>query len=251
MSNHDSEGNHGASSGSPPPVGAMIPQPLRASSTSSGYEISLPENTVSTLGNFDIKNTLYYVGDTDVGSSDLSVGNPKLPPGSNHELICGTSFNDVTVAGKHHICLRCLESTYTNSHSYSYQRRTCIFDCPIVSNSPAQNWDHFRAEHVWENGSYPCRVPNCARRFKRMPDLMRHYSIYCTRADKFPCDVIGCKFGGDNGFPRKDKLRDHKRKVHEGKAAPDQLMRRRPLAPKPQGGLSASQLPVGESSRQG
>jgi len=29
--------------------------------------------------------------------------------------------------------------------------------------------------------------------------------------------VIGCKYGGDNDFPRKDKLKSHFKNVREGK----------------------------------
>ncbi|KAL8680435.1 MAG: hypothetical protein Q9186_003395 [Xanthomendoza sp. 1 TL-2023] len=37
---------------------------------------------------------------------------------------------------------------------------------------------------------------------------------------KYPCGFPGCERGGDNGFPRKDKLKSHFENVHRGRGIP-------------------------------
>jgi hypothetical protein len=93
---------------------------------------------------------------------------------------------------------------------------------------------HYKTHFENEQGRYRCKAPNCNTTFARWGELTRHYGTHCLKPETFPCDVIGCKFGGENGFKRKDKLSDHRRKVHDEKATPDQLMRmqKRKLAPK-------------------
>lgn len=90
--------------------------------------------------------------------------------------------------------------------------------------------DHFRHE-----GQLRCIEDRCDYGAKRWPDLKRHYtSKHCLNPKtKFPCPEIGCKYGGDNGFTRKDKLKSHRDKVH-GKRA-DTGKRSRVSKPNAQG----------------
>ena len=95
------------------------------------------------------------------------------------------------------------------------------------------NWStHYQQHFKTENGKYPCTILDCKKVASRWADLKRHAkSQHCVHAERFPCDVWSCKYGGDNGFLRRDKLLSHKRNVHDGKAAPNQPMRK--LMPKP------------------
>ncbi|KAL2036778.1 hypothetical protein N7G274_010502 [Stereocaulon virgatum] len=66
-----------------------------------------------------------------------------------------------------------------------------------------------------------CKQEYCKYSTKRYSDIKRHYAAkHCKNAKKFPCHIIGCKFSGDNGFPRKDKLRDHLKASHRDMFAP-------------------------------
>lgn len=94
--------------------------------------------------------------------------------------------------------------------------------------------NHYKWHFKDEQGRYRCKAPNFDTTFARWGELTRHYGTHCLKSKTFPCDVSGCKYGGKNGFKRHDKLLSHKRNMHDGKAAPDQLMRmqKRKLAPK-------------------
>lgn len=128
-------------------------------------------------------------------------------------------------------CPEC--AIYRSVHGYRGRELWCI--CGYMTT-----WQggyvapHYRTHFEDEQGRYRCHAPNCDTTFARWGELTRHYRAHCLKPKTFPCDVIGCKYGGENGFTRKDKLSDHRRKVHDGKAAPDQLMRmqKRKLAPK-------------------
>lgn len=65
---------------------------------------------------------------------------------------------------------------------------------------------------------YRCLEQHCHFNTKRIADLVRHYRTkHCENPPNFSCQVLGCKYGGENGFARKDKLKSHYRNVHEGK----------------------------------
>ena len=82
--------------------------------------------------------------------------------------------------------------------------------------------NHFRHE-----GQFRCIEDRCVYGAKRWSDLKRHYtSKHCLDPKtKFPCPEIDCKYGGNNGFTRKDKLKSHREKVHEKHARPEKRFR--------------------------
>ena len=74
--------------------------------------------------------------------------------------------------------------------------------------------------HYGQTGKYTCLEQNCQVVTKNFGDLRRHYKAkHCTNPNKeqFPCPVVWCKYSGNNGFARKDKLKSHYKNIHEGK----------------------------------
>lgn len=74
--------------------------------------------------------------------------------------------------------------------------------------------------HYGKPGDYRCREIDCKFNTKRFRDLMRHSSSkHCINPKSFECPVISCKYH-QQGFTRKDKLKDHFQKVHGGISQP-------------------------------
>ena len=96
--------------------------------------------------------------------------------------------------------------------------------------------DHEKG-HYSHEGKYHCREEHCDTATKGWSDLLRHTrNKHCKKSKTFPCTHIGCSRGGENGFPRKDKLKDHINSVHKGPTSGSSRgsVQQR-IAPKPQG----------------
>ena len=104
----------------------------------------------------------------------------------------------------------------------------CEEDFSVVSHYDLKR--HMKS-HMFRSGLYHCDACDCTHTSKRCPDLIRHISTrHCLKTKNFPCPFPGCDRGDDNGFARKDKLKDHFEAVHRGRGiAPRQP---RLLAPK-------------------
>lgn len=88
--------------------------------------------------------------------------------------------------------------------------------------------------HFGKAGAYHCREKGCQTETNKFADLKRHCLVkHCTNPTKFPCSILGCRYGGDNGFTREDKLKSHYRNVHKGKIVPGKAFQ--PLKPKTEG----------------
>ena len=96
---------------------------------------------------------------------------------------------------------------------------------------------HFREEtsdQDW-NLIFTCKDDRCQIRSKRKDDVKRHYAtVHCKNPQRYPCHVIGCPFGGENGFTRKDKLTSHMKSTHKGLPLPGKRIQ----AIKPKAGIS-------------
>ena len=155
----------------------------------------------------------------DEENSMLSVTSTSAAPGSSRECSCITCGD----LGSHREIM-----WDVNSYHYRCRLSDCSFSIPVgyheakFYSRPAgeaaarkHEKNHFRHE-----GQFSCMEDRCVYSPKRWSDLKRHYtSKHCLNPKtKFPCPEIGCKYGGDNGFTRKDKLKSHREKVH-GKRA--------------------------------
>ena len=110
-----------------------------------------------------------------------------------------------------------------------------------IFSSSARVWAHevahFREETRDQDGKwiYTCTNDRCRIRTKRKDDVKRHYAtVHCKNPERFPCHVIGCPFGGENGFTRKDKLTSHMKSTHKGLPHPGKRLQ----AIKPKTGVS-------------
>ena len=157
-----------------------------------------------------------------VGSSDLI---SPLVHGSDQE--CG--------------CIACLkERLDLNLRNFGYSG---VFTCPVpdckkipffkIYQDRYSHRDYFDEHFTQSDKKYTCNAPDCGHISKRWPDLRRHSRTHCVRSPQFPCSQFGCSRGGNNGFHRMDKLKDHQRKVHQGNVAPKRPGQpMRPLQPK-------------------
>ena len=129
------------------------------------------------------------------------------PPGQSRELEVACD------------CIACFHTRFFQAIKTPGWFTCSIHGCEDYFCRNNQFASHYYNKHLHrEEGKYPCTASNCKHAFKRGSDLFRHNkAVHCLRAEKFPCNVIGCKYGGDNGFTRKDKLKSHVKNAHEGK----------------------------------
>ncbi|MCJ1463065.1 hypothetical protein MMC07_001670 [Pseudocyphellaria aurata] len=130
-------------------------------------------------------------------------------------------------------CISCFLKARIDSER-RFDRKSCIVGCSFRSQdwNFTADWRKHLPTHFFQDEKYHCKFPRCNRTFGRWEELTRHDKTHCLRPTKFACDVLDCKYSGNNGFLRHDKLLSHKRNVHDGKAPPGQLMRE--LEAKPQ-----------------
>lgn len=115
----------------------------------------------------------------------------------------------------------------------------CRFkDCDFTTDIHAEYISHERDHyHGPGNPLFRCVEQHCRFVTKRWPDLIRHNTVrHCTKPKQFACPVPWCKYSGDNGFARKDKLRSHQRNVHQGDAMSVATSNFRPIQPAMPGG---------------
>ena len=167
------------------------------------------------------------------GDEDPVPSNPEASAGTPVE----TDANRASASGLVKICtcITCLEvGTYVPGYQFNSngtrKNLTCrISHCQHVTrffnswkNNDASRPKHERS-HFDHQGKYACAENGCHFGSKKFSDLQRHYtSKHCTNpgSKKFPCPEIGCKYSGNSGFTRKDKLKSHQKNVHEGKFKP-------------------------------
>lgn len=73
----------------------------------------------------------------------------------------------------------------------------------------------------------------------------------CSNPKKFPCPALDCKYNGDNGFARKDKLTSHWKKVHQTVASTSASSSKAPRAIQPASSIAFEAGNGGRPSTQG
>ena len=72
-------------------------------------------------------------------------------------------------------------------------------------------------EHFGAKGKFRCIEPDCGFKSPWWGTLLRHYtSKHCDAPQRYPCPIVGCKYGGENGFKRPDKCQSHINEKHRG-----------------------------------
>ena len=61
---------------------------------------------------------------------------------------------------------------------------------------------------------FVCRFPKCDKSFSREPDLARHALKHQKGPRPYSCIESLCKYRGEKGFYRRDKLVSHRRNQH-------------------------------------
>lgn len=203
-------------SSDPPPGGAY------------GYS---RDNTFDTI--FDSNDVTYEDQTFAIGNGGMtenlrtSVDPSPSPMEAVNYSVSGPSLpltNDTTNACA---CIPCFVKSKREFINY-----TCVIGCDYRNFYWGNNSKAHLKTHFKEDKKFHCRAPLCGQIFGRWGELTRHYKTHCLRPKKFACDVFGCRYSGDNGFIRHDKLLSHKRNVHDGKAPPSQLMRRLQAKPR-------------------
>lgn len=159
----------------------------------------------------------------DRNNSVLGVTSPSATPSSSRECSCITCLD--------------LGSERVWSWTFNHTDYPCrLSDCNFNARPGSQIYCEYTNQlatrkheknHFRHEGQFRCIEDRCVYGAKRWSDLKRHYtSKHCLNPKtKFPCPEIGCKYGGNNGFTRKDKLKSHREKVHEKSARPEKCFR--------------------------
>ena len=207
----------------------------------------------------DMVETSFFGGvhvDTEARST-TSTALPSLPVGKPDEADDKTTVADLDrLRGIKHdrvcTCLNCLHFPYFpfrgdfQARFPALQYISCrVEGCTWIAASwrlwdvACHEDDHFREEARDQDGKfiYTCKNDRCHIRTKRKDDVKRHYAtVHCKNPERFPCHVIGCPFGGENGFTRKDKLTSHMKSTHKGLPHPGKRLQ----AIKPKTGVSST-----------
>ena len=152
-------------------------------------------------------------------SSIVEPAVPKLAPYAVENQAPGAGRRQDSVAGD--VC-NCIVCAGVGKKTDSLELPCRVPGCNVPSHNQILFFELSRKEasHFRVPGEYKfkCAENNCTVTVSSMADLRRHYtSKHCTKCEKFPCRFVWCKYSGDNGFKRKDKLTSHYRNSHEGK----------------------------------
>ena len=181
------------------------------------------------------------VGKPDEADDKITVADIDQLLGFTHARVCA--------------CLNCLDSplsliplTYRDRFPalqyVSCRIEGCTWILEVSKYPYRSEWEvfrheesHFRERTRDQDGKliFTCKDDRCQIRTKRKDDVKRHYAtVHCKNPERFPCHVIGCPFGGESGFTRKDKLTSHMKSTHKGLPHPGKRLQ----TIKPKAGVS-------------
>ena len=149
---------------------------------------------------------------------------PTLAPYSVESQAPGAGQHQLSDAGNVCDCIVCA-GVGKKLEEWVYQPACRVPGCNVPGhdsivffNLSSEEASHFR---IPGENKLTCAENDCHVKVSSMTDLKRHYtSKHCTKSEKFSCPLVWCKYSGDNGFKRKDKLNSHYRNAHGGKMGP-------------------------------
>ncbi|KAL2038606.1 hypothetical protein N7G274_008654 [Stereocaulon virgatum] len=128
-------------------------------------------------------------------------------------------------------CIVCLDLTGSKNlivikgvegvHKYFCRFPACpmILKQCVVGDARFIIWHE--QDHFVHEDRFICAETHCSYSTTCWADLKRLYTgRHCMNPQRFPCPEFGCKYSGENGFTRNDKLKRHHQTVHEGKIKP-------------------------------
>ena len=162
-----------------------------------------------------------------------SIANPVVPnlaPYSVESQAPGAGQHQLSVAGNGCDCIVCAGVGKKLVYMSPLERPCRVPGCNVPCHSRIwfgellkEEASHFRTPG---EAKLKCAEDDCPVAVSNMTDLKRHYTNkHCTKSEKFPCPLIWCKYSGDYGFKRTDKLKSHYRNAHEGKRDPSKAFR--------------------------
>ena len=185
-------------------------------------DAALDESTIRRHSNPTLSPTL-------PGFSDLPLTEIRQVSPVVDGVVRGTEIHNPCIPDIQKDCCTCLACAGIGMHTDDFYSEHYPLPCRS-SNCQEQlrnYWLEGRSFQAHEKthyrvpGAYLCREESCSVKAKTWADLRRHTkSVHCKKPRRFPCHFPWCKRSGDNGFPRKDKLTDHIRNVHEGRVMP-------------------------------
>ena len=163
--------------------------------------------------------------------------------GINHDRVCAC-LNCLDFSSLSFVKIVEFQDRFPALHYISCRVEGCTWRYDVSSHIDRYLWSvirheesHFREENLDQDGkvTFACKDDRCQIRTKRINDVKRHYAtVHCKNPERFPCHVIGCRFGGENGFTRKDKLTSHMKSTHKGLPVPGKRLQ----AIRPKAGVS-------------
>ena len=154
---------------------------------------------------------------------------PTLAPSTVESQAPGADRHQLSVAGNVCDCIVCVGvGTKTKGSGVHFTCRVPGCNVPDHDRIWYSKLLQTEASHFRSPGEdkLNCAENDCPVTVSSMTDLRRHYtSKHCTKSEKYSCPLVWCKYSGDNGFKRKDKLKSHYRNAHEGKMGPGKASR--------------------------
>ena len=144
-----------------------------------------------------------------------------MAPCSRESQASGADRHQPSVAGNVCDCIVCA-GVGTKTKGWGTLFTCRVPGCNVPDHDRIWWWELLQKEasHFRSPGEdkLNCAENDCPVTVSSMTDLRRHYtSKHCTKSEKYSCPLVWCKYSGDNGFKRKDKLKSHYRNAHEGK----------------------------------
>lgn len=137
---------------------------------------------------------------------------PPLPPSSTEidESIYASGLNSVEVLSIDNALTCGLPSIPTN---YLQEFGSQTLNCVNTSEESNPKSSMTTGSAIPPSGPFMCDIDGCHRSYKRVHEMRRHKRVHSS-TKPHACTFTNCRRSGQNGFSRKDHLRQHLRQVH-------------------------------------